>query len=189
MTSTTMRLVRSMVRPQALVVVLLLLSLTAATVWRGPKSVVSAPLFPAIRFANSYGEHMVLQHGGSGANVWGFAPAGSQVTLTLGTAAAGVIASVQAHAAADGTWDVVLPPQRPSVEEHTMALLGGAVLTGVIWGDVWVCSGQSVSAPPHTHTTRTHHAPHTCTAALVWFLDAKMLAACTPLITPLITPH
>ena len=117
---------------------LLVLSLTAVG------TLSSSMASPLVRFSNSHGDDMVLQHGGRGANVWGFAPAGSEVTLTLGTAAAGVVASVHTHAAADGTWAVTLPPQPPSLDEHTVEIVGGATLTGVLFGDVWVCSGQSV---------------------------------------------
>ena len=140
---------------------LLVLSLTAVG------TLSSSMASPLVRFSNSHGDDMVLQHGGRGANVWGFAPAGSEVTLTLGTAAAGVVASVHTHAAADGTWAVTLPPRPPSLDEHTVEIVGGAMLTGVLFGDVWVCSGQSVSQPPYPRPPPTPHPTPTATD-FVW---------------------
>lgn len=37
----------------------------------------------AVRFARQYGSAMVLQHGAEGATVWGYAPPGDTITVTV----------------------------------------------------------------------------------------------------------
>ena len=49
---------------------------------------VSAAAAGPVRFANPLGDHMVLQAGGA-SQVWGFAPAGAEVTVTLASPAPG----------------------------------------------------------------------------------------------------
>ena len=89
--------------------------------------------------------HMALQRAPLPARLWGTAAPGAHVTATLDkhVAAAGM-------ADADGNWRVDLPPQ-PAGVGHTIVLTDGTttkVLDDVAFGDVFLCSGQSNSAPP-----------------------------------------
>ncbi len=71
--------------------------------------------------------------------VWGYAPAGTEVTVTLGN---------ESHSEAsgrDGRWQVDFTP-REAGGPHSMAISDGETTINVsdIWfGDVWVASGQS----------------------------------------------
>ena len=70
----------------------------------------------AARFclSNALGSHMVLQRAPQSAALWGFAPPGDVVTCALSADAAGEAqATVTAHVAFDGTWQLSLPPQPP----------------------------------------------------------------------------
>ena len=111
-----------------------------------------------LRFSRALGSHMVLQQAPARANIWGFgAPSGGQVVITLREmAAAGrqgrVVANVTTTARPDGRYAVVLPAQpsgpRGSPTIHAIrAAAGGsteaAEIEDVLFGEVWVCGGQS----------------------------------------------
>jgi sialate O-acetylesterase len=94
-----------------------------------------------------FGDHMVLQRG-KPAPVWGTAEPGEEVTVSLG--------SLFAKATADdkGNWMARLPALPQSDQPLELKIVGsrpgkggGAaeplVITDVLVGDVWVCSGQS----------------------------------------------
>ena len=84
-----------------------------------------------------FADHMVLQRDAA-AVVWGTADAGGTVTVTVcGQRVSGV-------ADADGRWLVELKP-RPAGGPHTLTIAGAETITlkDVMFGDVWICSGQS----------------------------------------------
>ena len=90
--------------------------------------------------ADMFMDHMVIQRE-TAAPVWGTADVGEQVTVT-GSWAPTV--SVSATADADGKWRVDL--QTPSAGgPYTLTIEGNntIVITDVLSGDVWLCSGQS----------------------------------------------
>lgn len=95
---------------------------------------------------------MVLQRAPSPASIWGWANAGSgNVTVVVQSGAAGTIkASSSAPVSLQGKWRVSLPPQPATSDPVTIkaTLTTGAFveLSDVLFGDVWVCSGQSNSA-------------------------------------------
>jgi sialate O-acetylesterase len=107
------------------------------------------------RFASSQGDGMVLQASPSLAMVWGFCPTGTaSVTVRLG-------ADTTVHASINGSvWAAQLPPTPSSMTDtHTITATAGDAtisLREVLFGDVWVCSGQvrqqhdalTPSAPP-----------------------------------------
>jgi sialate O-acetylesterase len=104
----------------------------------------------SVRFARTYGDDMVLQHGGSGASIWGYAPPGENVSVAVKSTLNGVLlGNVSSEAADDGTWQAVLPPQPPGNNKHSITAVASsgdeATLARVMFGDVWVCSGQSNS--------------------------------------------
>jgi len=93
---------------------------------------------PTLRVARVLGDHMVLQRD-KPAPVWGWADPGEKVTVTFAgqrkTAVAGE----------DGKWMVVLDRLQLSAKPRTMTVAGTGriVLSDVLVGDVWLCSGQS----------------------------------------------
>ncbi|MEN1679261.1 MAG: sialate O-acetylesterase [Planctomycetota bacterium] len=91
-----------------------------------------------VRLPALFGDHMVIQRD-KPAVVWGWAPPGAEVTVTLaGNEAA-------ATAADDGRWRVELPAMPTGVGETLTVASGGDTRTfsDVAIGEVWVCSGQS----------------------------------------------
>jgi hypothetical protein len=80
---------------------------------------------------------MLLQRGRP-AKIWGWAPAGSHVTVALDSAAAAAGGSLAAAAggslaAADGTFVVVLPAQ-PAALNRTLSIRAAGAEGGVIIG-------------------------------------------------------
>ena len=96
---------------------------------------------------------MVLQRDSASTKVWGTAAKQSSVTLQLSTAGA-LEPAITKHADASGKWVVELPAHAGSVTaEYTLRLtcgsgagrtVGGSVVaTGILFGDVFGCHGQS----------------------------------------------
>lgn len=89
---------------------------------------------------NIFGDHMVLQRNQPN-KVWGKAAANEKVTVTLGD---------QQHsttADADGLWEVMLDPM-PAGGSHRLTVAGARPrdrieIVDVVFGEVWICSGQS----------------------------------------------
>lgn len=82
---------------------------------------------------------MVLQMAPAEAHVWGYADSGTVDILVDGHQEA------QATVGADGTWSVNLPAMDEG-GPHTIEVQAGGQstqITDVMFGDVWVCSGQS----------------------------------------------
>lgn len=90
-----------------------------------------------MRLASMFGDHMVLQRD-LPVPVWGWAPAGTGVRVSL----AGVAADAQVDSA--GCFRAVLPPL-PAGGPYELVVEGveRAVRRDVFVGEVWVCSGQS----------------------------------------------
>lgn len=91
----------------------------------------------AFHLARLFGDGMVLQRGTS-IPVWGSAPAGARVDVTLGGAAAHTVAK-------GGRWKLSLPAMGAG-GPYTMTVRSGGrrlTLRDVLIGDVWLASGQS----------------------------------------------
>lgn len=89
-------------------------------------------------------DHAVLQRDAP-IPVWGQAPAGETVTVSLQTAA-GSPPNAQTKVAADGHWSVILPAVKAGGPyELTAQTSSGATQSAhdVLVGDVFLCSGQS----------------------------------------------
>ncbi|EDO41559.1 predicted protein, partial [Nematostella vectensis] len=105
------------------------------------------------RFANLYGNHMVLQQAPHRATVWGYGEPGQIVKITLAPEHmmnSKTIYKTSVSKACDaGVWKVALEPQKaggPYTVHASSVVNGSAVeslLSDVLFGDVWVCSGQS----------------------------------------------
>jgi len=92
--------------------------------------------------SNALGSNMVLQRAPLQASLWGWSKqAGASVTVTLqGTVYKGTADST-------GRWEIHLPPQQASTTGVTLTVASSAgeaqALSNVLFGDVWMCSGQS----------------------------------------------
>ncbi|OWF52495.1 Sialate O-acetylesterase [Mizuhopecten yessoensis] len=92
------------------------------------------------KFAAYYGDHMVLQRAPKQAVVWGYHPfTYVYVGVTVGNSTQYGLVNTQ------GVWSVILDPvEGPGPYNITAHGLAGEItLTDVLFGDVWVCSGQS----------------------------------------------
>jgi hypothetical protein len=120
----------------------------ALSVDDGPPPPPPVPPLPSFRFATVYSDHMVLQREPSQASIWGFASAGASVSVKVG------VATATATADTSGIWRASLPPQPASTTPVVLsASSGGKTITvkDVLFGDVWVCSGQVTVGHLHTH--------------------------------------
>ncbi|XP_017275588.1 sialate O-acetylesterase isoform X3 [Kryptolebias marmoratus] len=95
-----------------------------------------------LRFASYYGDHMVLQKAPQRASLWGFGPEGSQVTIHLSGPSTQNITSAPVT---EGIWLVSLDPVDAGGPYNVTAVCRGSsrTLTDVLFGDVWLCGGQS----------------------------------------------
>ncbi|KQQ40076.1 glycoside hydrolase family 2 [Duganella sp. Leaf126] len=128
-----------------------------------------------LALARIFSDHAVLQRD-QPMTVWGTAPAGNKVAVTLGGK------SATAGADASGKWRVALPPQ-PAGGPYTLEVASaGATLSrsDILVGDVYLCSGQSnMEFPVRTSTNATG----TIGAAQndrLRFLDIEKTSAATP---------
>jgi sialate O-acetylesterase len=103
------------------------------------------------RFANYIQDHMVLQKAPQRAVVWGFGDASILTTLTMnGTTYTTMSQSELVNAQNESIWSVTLDPvsdEGPFDIHVSQPLANGTLVTitlhDVLFGDVWICSGQS----------------------------------------------
>ena len=114
---------------------------------------------PPIRrglLSDALGSHMVLQRAPAAAVIWGFSPAGSTVKTTLDSRAPALTAAADAG----GVWRQALPPAEAG-GPHTIRVESSAgataVLADVLFGDVYVCGGQSNMAFSMPGITNASH--------------------------------
>ena len=102
-------------------------------------AVVVAADFGEVKLPAVFSNNMVLQQG-LPVPVWGVAPPGAKVSVSF----AGQ--NITTTADAEGKWMVVLEPLEASWTERTMIIQGPnntITLSGILVGEVWLCSGQS----------------------------------------------
>jgi sialate O-acetylesterase len=106
----------------------------------------------AVRFANYYQDHMVLQRAPQRAIIWGYADSFNALTiLTVNNKIYRTRTSSSAvNELNESVWSVMLDAQTqegPFQVKVTHTLPNGTLVTidlnDVLFGDVWVCSGQS----------------------------------------------
>ncbi len=134
----------------------------AATVLLGALAIAAAAGAgeqPALRFANIFGDHMVLQQG-KPVRIWGWAEPGAEVAVSITIdEQAGRVSyfgdtdwpfgrhqTKRAKADAKGAWQVVLDPMPAALAPSVVVARSGgqqAVISDVLVGEIWVCSGQS----------------------------------------------
>ncbi|XP_066926705.1 sialate O-acetylesterase-like [Clytia hemisphaerica] len=101
------------------------------------------------RFANSYGSNMVLQRAPLSANVWGFGEEGQKVEVTVTNAQHEVQQTKDTTVKKDwngnAVWSVKLSPMKAGGPYNVTAKSNNVqiVLSNLLFGDVWLCSGQS----------------------------------------------
>ncbi len=105
-----------------------------------------------IRFANYYQDHMVLQRAPQRSIVWGYADTfDTPITLTVNDK---IYRTSRSTSSIDPTnasiWSVTLAAQTeegPFQVKVTQPLTNGSlatiILNDVLFGDIWICSGQS----------------------------------------------
>ncbi|ESO83283.1 hypothetical protein LOTGIDRAFT_133687, partial [Lottia gigantea] len=95
-----------------------------------------------LRFAKSYGDHMVLQRGPQRAVIWGFADKNGETITAQIVGHGGPVTNKTAN----GQWKLKLPAmtaEGPFTIEVSSHSEGKLTLHDVLFGDVWICSGQS----------------------------------------------
>ncbi len=103
------------------------------------------------RFANTIQDHMVLQRAPQRAVVWGFGDPSTLTILTMNDKIYTTISrSEPANAEGESIWSVTLDPvsdEGPFDIHVSQPLANGTLVTitlhDVLFGDVWICSGQS----------------------------------------------
>ncbi|KAI3354460.1 hypothetical protein L3Q82_018972, partial [Scortum barcoo] len=96
----------------------------------------------SLRFASYYGDHMVLQKSPERAVVWGYGPEGAQVYVFL----LGVTnQKASPVTVTEGVWRVSFDPVEAGGPYNVTAVVENSTvtLTDVLFGDVWLCGGQS----------------------------------------------
>ncbi|XP_056112443.1 sialate O-acetylesterase [Rhinichthys klamathensis goyatoka] len=97
-----------------------------------------------LRFSSYYGSHMVLQKAPAKAVVWGFGQTGAKVVVSLSGPH-----KVSAHSVPviNGIWRTTLNPVEaggPYILTASQSTTNSSItLTDVLFGDIWLCSGQS----------------------------------------------
>ena len=95
-----------------------------------------------LRVATFIASSMVLPREPHSARVWGWAKPGARIWVTLPTP--GIAVTVTADGG--GAWVAALPPQSASTSGQLLTVSDGSTkitLYDVLFGDVWLCSGQS----------------------------------------------
>jgi sialate O-acetylesterase len=98
-----------------------------------------------LAFAKAYGDNMVLQSAPKASQVWGWSPTSVPVRVTVTDSTGKQIFGGDAPVAA-GKWQIMLPPINASFTAYTIsatAKTNVTTLTNVVFGEVWVCGGQS----------------------------------------------
>ncbi|XP_054748456.2 sialate O-acetylesterase-like [Lytechinus pictus] len=102
----------------------------------------------SLRLASYYASHMVLQMEPHSAVIWGYSGLGANITLELKGKLYQTVAG-SATFTSEGVWKVTLDPQPPSgpftiqITSDNQGVQEVTALEDVLFGDVWVCSGQS----------------------------------------------
>ncbi len=103
------------------------------------------------RFANYYQDHMVLQRAPHKAVVWGFGDSSRLTTLRINNQIYTAMSRAESeNDFTESIWSVTLDPvsdEGPFDIHVSQPLANGTLVTitlhDVLFGDVWVCSGQS----------------------------------------------
>ena len=97
------------------------------------------PIPQSLRLPKILDSSMVLQRAPKQAQLWGWAPAATQVSVSLEN-----VTAVQAMADTTGLWRVLLPAQPASMGHSLNFSASGTtiMLYDIAFGDIFLCSGQ-----------------------------------------------
>ncbi|KAM4704298.1 sialate O-acetylesterase [Rhinophrynus dorsalis] len=101
------------------------------------------------RFASYYADHMVLQREPSKAVIWGYGEVGAVVTVSLYQGSEAISKNTVEINGVAGVWKVLLDPVKPGghywllAEQHYQKNVTSIKLHDLLFGDVWLCGGQS----------------------------------------------
>ncbi|XP_068096394.1 sialate O-acetylesterase isoform X2 [Hyperolius riggenbachi] len=101
------------------------------------------------QFASYYGHHMVLQQRPARAVVWGYGDVGSRVTVSLIRGMDTYTKRTLIITGNEGIWKVLLDPMDHGgpyqlvAQQFTGKEVISIHLDDILFGDVWLCSGQS----------------------------------------------
>ena len=107
-----------------------------------------APPPAPFRFAKAVGDGMILQASPKHSMIWGFVDANATVSVEFNGQKIGAVVGPDQARGLMSTWRAVLPPTPASFDEYNITATSGNVtltLSKVMFGDVWICSGQSNS--------------------------------------------
>ncbi|MDQ4140819.1 MAG: sialate O-acetylesterase, partial [Bacteroidota bacterium] len=97
----------------------------------------SASSFGEIKLPRLISDGMVLQRD-TKTKIWGWAAPAEKITLTFQNKTYHTVADQ------DGNWLISLPSQRAGGPyEMTISGSNKIILKNILFGDVWICSGQS----------------------------------------------
>ena len=105
-------------------------------------SAQTAELPKSLEIPSAIGDNMVLQQN-STVNIWGYAKPKAKVSVACDWIA-GKPVSVKANA--EGVWIVPVAVPAASFDPHTVTIKCGkevVTLSNILFGEVWLCSGQS----------------------------------------------
>jgi sialate O-acetylesterase len=101
---------------------------------------LASTLSAEIRLPSVFGSHMVIQQT-KPIKIWGWAEPGEEISVSF----SGQKAKIQVDK--DGRWEIALSAMKATAVPFQMTISGtqskSVVLTDILVGEVWVCSGQS----------------------------------------------
>jgi sialate O-acetylesterase len=99
-------------------------------------------LFPEIKLPQPVSSNMMLQRDVP-AKIWGWASPGEKITLTF------LNEAYTTTADKSGNWAIILPAREAGVTgDITLKASNTKIINNVLFGDVWLCSGQSNMETP-----------------------------------------
>ncbi len=144
--------------------------------WLALMLVVAAPLCAAVRLPGIWQHHMVLQRD-QRLPVWGWAKPDEEITVQFG----GQI--VMTVADPTGCWRTTIGPFTANDEPWELTVSGARtalVLSNVVVGDVWLCSGQSNMEWPVRNARDSAAEMAAATNTLIRLATVKRVTALTP---------
>ncbi|KAI8520060.1 hypothetical protein Bbelb_033170 [Branchiostoma belcheri] len=142
---TSGRLFRVVVAVGILALLTVLVAVVVVSLVHSSAANTTAPA--TFNWASYYGNHMVLQQGPHRAVLWGYGEVGATVNVSFTSGYYST--TVYKGKDGQGVWKVLLDPMPPGGPHqiHGIHEVNGTLqqisLENVMFGDVWVCSGQS----------------------------------------------